>query len=136
MIRHWRSGTHLRVLLIVGVVVFLPKLSGAGTYIFAGDRPVTISELFATIAMKAGVNPLPVRIPALPLQLLGSLTEAVCQPLGIEPPLYRRRVDFFTKDRWFDCSKARSQLGFKPRFDFETEVDRILTWYHDHGWLN
>ena len=37
------------------------------------------------------------------------------RPFGIEPPLYRRRVDFFTKSRAFDISRARAELGYAPK---------------------
>jgi len=110
--------------------------AAGGIYIFAGRRPITISELVATIAKRAGVKPLPFRIPALPVQLLGSLVETLCIPFGIEPPIYRRRVDFFTKDRCFDTTKAQTELGYQPLGDVEDEIDQIYTWYSQHGWLN
>ena len=40
--------------------------------------------------------------------------EAVCVPFGIEPPLHRRRVDFWTKSRAFSIDKARRLLGYAP----------------------
>ena len=78
---------------------------------------------------------MPFKIPAAPVQILGDITETVCKPLGIEPPIYRRRVDFFTKDRHFDTNKAKSELGFEPRHDFEQEVRNIYSWYEEQGWL-
>jgi nucleoside-diphosphate-sugar epimerase len=104
--------------------------------IFAGRRPVTIAQLVETIARIAGVEPLPLRIPAAPVQWAGSLTEILCKPLGIEPPIYRRRVDFFTKSRSFDTTAARTELGYEPRKDFEAEVRSIYEWYRDHGWID
>lgn len=104
-------------------------------YIFAGERPASISELVKTVAKFAGVKPLPFKVPALPVQLLGSLMEVVCKPFGIEPPIYRRRVDFFTKDRCFDISKAKRELGYQPKQDFETEVKNILSWYQKENLL-
>ncbi|WP_447968822.1 NAD-dependent epimerase/dehydratase family protein [Nitrospira sp. M1] len=105
------------------------------TYIFAGERPVSISELVVTISRVAGVKPWPFKVPALPIQLLGSLTESICKPIGIEPILHRRRVDFFTKTRSFDTSKAKKELGFRPRLTFEAEVEKIFQWYQTQGWL-
>ncbi|MCA9471133.1 MAG: SDR family NAD(P)-dependent oxidoreductase [Nitrospirales bacterium] len=105
------------------------------TYILAGEKSVSLEELVRTISRIAGVRPLPFKIPARPVQLLGSLTEAICKPLNLEPILYRRRVDFFTKTRSFDSSKARKDLGFAPRRSFEAEVQNIFDWYEQHGWL-
>ena len=123
--------------LVEGMILAATAPSAVGQiYIIAGKRAVSISELVSTIAKKAGVKPLPFKIPAVPVQLLGSLTELVCKPFGIEPPIYRRRVDFFTKDRSFDTTKAERELGFVPRYDFEEEVERIYSWYSEQGWLN
>ncbi len=106
------------------------------TYIFAGRTPATISELVLNVAEAAGVEPLPVKIPALPVQLLGSLVEVICKPIGVEPPIYRRRVDFFTKDRCFDTTKAREELGYEPKLSFKGEVERIYSWYKENDLLN
>jgi nucleoside-diphosphate-sugar epimerase len=69
------------------------------------------------------------------MQWLGSLCEALCRPIGIEPPLYRRRVDFFTKNRHFDGSKAERDLGYRARATFEEEIGDIIRWYREQGWL-
>ena len=50
-------------------------------------------------------------------------------PLGIEPPLYRRRVDFFTKSRAFDITRARRELGFAPGVGLREGIRRTLAWY-------
>jgi len=54
--------------------------------------------------------------------------------LGIEPPIYRRRVAFFTKDRMFNTSKMQTVLGFTPRSNEEGLVS-TTRWYRDQGWL-
>ena len=54
----------------------------------------------------------------------GALCEAVCVPLGLEPPLHRRRVDFWTKSRAFSIEKARRVLGYAPQVDLDEGVAR------------
>lgn len=123
--------------LVQGILLAGYKEAAIGQiYIFAGRTAKTMDELFAAVAKRAGVKPLPFRVPAPPLQLLGSVLEVVCKPLGIEPPLYRRRVDFFTKNRSFDISKAKKELGYEPANDFETEVSNIYKWYEEKNWLS
>lgn len=39
----------------------------------------------------------PMTIPLLPFQVLSTLIEGACRHLGIKPPLYRSRLDFFSK---------------------------------------
>ncbi len=78
---------------------------------------------------------LPFRIPAAPLQWAGDLCEAICVPLGIEPPLHRRRVDFWTKSRAFSIDKARRLLGYAPKVDLDEGIARTVAAYREAGWL-
>lgn len=105
------------------------------TYILAGGEVTTLNELVALIAREAGVEPPTWRLPVWPFWLAGGMCEAVCVPLGIEPPLYRRRVDFFTKSRAFDISRARTELGYAPRVGLRDGIQRTLAWYRERGWL-
>ncbi len=46
---------------------------------------------------------------------LAALTEDLCNRFKIDPPLYRRRMDFYTNDAAFDSSRARRVLGWEPK---------------------
>jgi len=105
------------------------------TYILAGSEVTTLNELVRRIASAAGVRPPSLHLPVWPVWLAGAACEAVCVPLGIEPPLYRRRVDFFTKSRAFDASRARAELGFAPTVGLDEGIRRTLAWYREQGWL-
>jgi len=76
-----------------------------------------------------------VRLPVWPFFLLADITEAVCKPFGISPPIYRRRVAFYTKDRSFDTGKLRNKLGFTYTWDTEAGLRATTRWYQEHGWL-
>jgi dihydroflavonol-4-reductase len=105
------------------------------TYILAGGEVTTLNQIMSLIAEVAGVRPPSIHLPVWPFWLAGAACEAVCVPLGIEPPLYRRRVDFFTKSRAFDITRARAEIGFAPRVGLREGVTRTLAWYREHGWL-
>jgi len=105
------------------------------TYILAGAEVTTLNDLVALIADVAGVKPPRWHVPAWPVWVAGAACEAVCVPLGIEPPLYRRRVDFFTKSRAFDIGRARRDLGYEPRIGLREGIARTLDWYRSHGWI-
>ncbi len=107
----------------------------AEVYMIAGEKAVPLNVMAEAIARNLGVAPPWLRLPIKPLQWLGSACEAVCTPLNIRPPIYRRRVDFFTKNRHFDASKAARDLGFKPARAFDDEVADIVRWYRENGWI-
>ncbi len=105
------------------------------TYILAGPEVTTLNELAAIIAQQARVPPPRLHLPVWPFWLAGAACEALCAPLGIEPPIYRRRVDFFTKSRAFDLSRARVELGYAPVVGVAEGVGRTLAWYKKTRWL-
>jgi dihydroflavonol-4-reductase len=105
------------------------------TYILAGGEVTTLNELMALIAAEAGVAPPRVKLPVWPFWLAGAACEAICVPLGLEPPIYRRRVDFFTKSRAFDISRARAEIGYAPQVGLRDGIRKTLAWYKERGWL-
>lgn len=112
----------------------VPAAAGR-TYILAGPRYTTLADLVRMIADELGVRPPRWRLPVWPFWTAGLLCEAVCVPLGIEPPLYRRRVDFYTKSRAFDPARARTELGFAPGVDLPEGIRRTAAWYRAQGLL-
>ena len=105
------------------------------TFILAGPEVSTLNELVATIAEVAGVPAPRVHLPVWPFWAAGALCEAVCVPLRLEPPIYRRRVDFFTKSRAFDITHAKTTIGYAPRVALREGIRRTLDWYRQHGWV-
>jgi nucleoside-diphosphate-sugar epimerase len=58
------------------------------------------------------------------------------RPLGLDPPLHRRRCDFFTKNRAFTSAKARARLGYEPKVDLATGLSRTAEWYRSTGLMS
>jgi dihydroflavonol-4-reductase len=112
----------------------VPAAAGR-TYILAGPRYTTLEELVRLVAKELNVAPPKLHWPVWPFWTAGLLCEMVCVPLRIEPPLYRRRVDFYTKSRAFDTSRARAELGFAPQVDLEEGIRRTADWYRKEGLL-
>ena len=105
------------------------------TFILAGADVTTLADVMKMIAEAAGVRPPSVHLPVWPFWMAGAVCEAICVPLGIEPPIYRRRVDFFTKSRAFDITRARTEIGYAPRVGLREGIAQTLTWYREHAWL-
>jgi len=104
-------------------------------YICGNPAPITLMDLGKTVAETLDHPFHPLRIPAGPVFLLADLCEAVCKPFGISPPLYRRRVAFFTKDRSFDTRKLQAAFDWSPSRDNETGIRETALAYREAGWL-
>ncbi len=105
----------------------------AKTYIIAGREAMPLREFVRRVALILDVPEPWIHIPVRPMQMLGSICEAICTPLRIQPPLYRRRVDFYTKSRHFDTRRARDELGFEPEKDSLDELVDIINSYIEEG---
>jgi nucleoside-diphosphate-sugar epimerase len=122
--------------LVDGILLCGSKDNALGNvYILAGDEPVTLNQLVRTIAEVLGVSPPRLHFPFMPVYLAGLACEILCKPLGINPPLYRRRVDFFRKTRSFDIAKAKRELGYEPKTDLRTGLSLTANWYRKTGLL-
>jgi nucleoside-diphosphate-sugar epimerase len=111
-----------------------PKASGQ-IYTIGGDEYLPLEDLVKMISeiFKKPVSKL--RIPLFPVYAAAFLCEKICKALKIEPPLYRRRLDFFTKDRAFDISKAKKELGYAPKVPLTEGLTRTAGWYKENGLL-
>lgn len=104
-------------------------------FTIGGDGYLTLMELAEKIA-KIFNKPLPkAKIPVWPVWFGGLLCEIICKPFGISPPIYRRRVDFFIKDRAFDISKAKRVLGYQPKVSLDEGLKITAEWYLKNNWL-
>jgi nucleoside-diphosphate-sugar epimerase len=101
----------------------------------ASSRPITLNELSSTIADAANVKLSKIKIPVFPVWFAGLLCEIVCRPIGVKPPIFRRRVGFFTHNRAFDLSKAARLLDYHSKTDAQEGVKITLDWYRDKGLL-
>jgi nucleoside-diphosphate-sugar epimerase len=122
--------------LVQGYLLASSAPSAVGqAFILAGPRYASQDELARLLAAATGGRVLPFRVPAWPLHVLAAACEAACVPLGLEPPLHRRRVEFWTKSRAFSIAKARRLLGYDPLVDLPEGLSRTARWYREAGWL-
>jgi nucleoside-diphosphate-sugar epimerase len=122
--------------LVRGLRLMADHPNAAGeVFILGGDEYRTLNEVAAVIARETGVPAPRWHLPAKPFQVLGRICERICVPLGISPPIYRRRVDFFTKSRAFSIRKAMDVLGYRPKIDLVTGIRETIAWYRGNGHL-
>jgi nucleoside-diphosphate-sugar epimerase len=99
------------------------------SFLIGGPDIPSLNNLIDIIAETIGSSKTKMHLSAKPFQIAGTLCEKICIPLGINPPIYRRRVDFFTKSRAFDISKAKALLGYGPKVSLEEGIKRTADWY-------
>lgn len=122
--------------LVRGFLLALERPEAVGeSFLVCGPRYVSQDELASLVATHTGGRVLPFHVPAWPLQAAGAVVEALCVPLGIDPPLHRRRVDFWTKSRAFTTEKARRLLGYEPQVSLDEGIARTVASYREAGWL-
>lgn len=120
--------------LVRGIILTAEKPQAVGQiYAIGGEEYLTLKELVAILSEVLN-QPVPTKsIPLTPVYWTAALCETLCRPLGIEPPIYRRRLDFFTKDRAFDISKAKRELGYQPKVPLRDGLTRTAEWYKAQG---
>ena len=122
--------------LVDGFLLALDRPEAAGeTFLIAGPRSLSQDDLAQEVARATAGSVWPFHIPAWPIQRLGDVVEALCVPLSLEPPIHRRRVDFWVKNRSFSIAKARRLLGYEPKVGVVEGIQRTARWYREHGWL-
>ncbi|MBN2301626.1 MAG: NAD-dependent epimerase/dehydratase family protein [Lentisphaerae bacterium] len=111
-----------------------PEAKGQ-VYIIADSKYYTIEEIVRKIG--AIMNPnLKIRhFPFWPLYWLSALVELAYIPLHVDPPLFRRRADWFRQNRAFKIDKARRELGYEPKIDLDTGLRQTYEWYKANRYL-
>lgn len=123
--------------LVDGILLAGRRPEAAGRiFTLAGPRWTTLNELVEEIARALGVQPPRWRIPYGPVYAASVVCAAVCRAVGVSPPLYPRRVEFFAKDRAFDISRARELLGYEPSVTLAEGLARTVAWYRAEGLLD
>ncbi len=112
-----------------------PEAVGEGV-IVAGPGSCTLRELLDEVTRATGSSRYGIRLPLAPMLGLAAVVEDVSAALAIDPPIYRRRMDFFHSDSEFDTSRARRVLGWEPKVDLREGIRRTLEDYRSRGDLN
>jgi dihydroflavonol-4-reductase len=106
-----------------------------GAFNIAGPEVCTLRELVEVIRRASGARRYGVRLPLPPMLGLATVVERVCTAMGVEPPIHRRRMDFFRMDLEVDTTRAREVLAWTPVVGVREGVERTLESYRAAGAL-
>lgn len=121
----------------VGMALLAAQHPAGRNQIFICGSPEPISlEKMARLIARTYDHPITIfRIPAWPFYEAGRLCEFIFKPFGIDPPLHRRRVAFFTKNRSFNTNKVYQLLGYTLKVPDEVGIPMLARWYAEQGWV-
>jgi dihydroflavonol-4-reductase len=105
------------------------------TVVLAGSEKLTTNEMVAAVSDAVGNKKRVLHAPVWPFVLAALVFESTFSPLGLKPPLHRRRLDFFRKSFSFANAKAEQILGFTPRVGFREGARNTAAWYQANGFL-
>lgn len=131
----WYHLVHVEDLTNAMILSALEEKTLGEAFLIGASEPIRLEDMARLIGEVFHRNPRILRLPIGPFFLAADLCEALCRPFGIEPPLYRRRVAFYSKDRNFSTHKMRSVLGYQPLYENKAGIVESALWYRDHGWL-
>jgi nucleoside-diphosphate-sugar epimerase len=98
-------------------------------YLIADERSYSKNELVTAIAKTLGIDCKVYHLPFWPLWTAALIVELLYKPTRIDPPLFRRRVDWYMQNRAFSIDKAKRELGYKPRVGLMEGLAKTAEWY-------
>jgi len=122
--------------LVKGILLCGSREEALGkVYILAGEGSISLNEFCRLVSEAMGVPQPKFRVPLGPVAAAAHVCEVVCKPLGISPPLYPRRTDFFCKHRSFIIDRAKQDLGYVPSVSLVEGLRQTAEWYVQQGLL-
>ena len=113
----------------------VPEARGR-TYLLGDNDYVSLNGLVRLVGKVLGTKVSRYRFPWLkPVHALAYLMEVASKPFNYEPPLFRRRLTWFSTNRGWDISRARTELGYRPRVTLEEGLTLTKNWYQERGLL-
>jgi nucleoside-diphosphate-sugar epimerase len=104
--------------------------------ILAGKEALTTKQIVVAIGKAVGARDKVLRAPMWPFWAAAVICETTLRPLGIQPPLHRRRMDFFRKSFRLSIRNAENAFGFDPQTSFQQGAAQTVEWYRAHGDLS
>jgi 2-alkyl-3-oxoalkanoate reductase len=106
-------------------------------YLAGDDEAVTLTELVRAVGEAIGSDVRIIRFPWYQLAWLGTgVVELVFKRIGIKPPVFQRRLSWFKTNRAFRISRAKEELGYRPRIHLSEGLARTAKWYRHAGYLS
>jgi len=122
--------------LVAGMLLAAEHPAAIGeVFTVCGPEYTDLNELVRRIGAVVEKTPPGWRIPAWPVVWAAHVCDWICKRIGVQAPLYPRRVEFFLLDRAFTEEKARRLIGYNPGVGLNEGLRRTYDWYKQEGLL-
>ena len=101
-------------------------------FVLAGPEAVTSRAMLEAVMRSLDRDGRMLRLPLAPLMGAARVMEGVLRPLGVQPPLHPRRMDFFRRSFSFSLEEAK-ELGYQPRVGLDEGMQATAQWYLERG---
>jgi dihydroflavonol-4-reductase len=105
-------------------------------YFIADDKIYSWSDAFKIIAKVLNKKTIPLRIPKTLVFFLAFLPENFSRLCGGTTAFNTQKAKEITEKYWgLDVSKAKTELGFAPKYSLDKGAEETVRWYKERGWL-
>jgi len=120
-----------------GVILAGEKDAAAGqVYYIAGERGYEWREFAETAARVMGRRVFTVSVPETAVRALGGVNSVAAALTGRARMLDCQKAHEILQRYWLcDISKARKELGYRPRYSLEEGLAETIQWYEREGWI-
>lgn len=104
-------------------------------YLIADEKSIAIKELVERIGRALGKTVKFTHVPYVPVYAAALTCELLWKPLKSDPPLFRRRIDWFIQNRSFKIDAARRDFGYNPAIPLDDCLKQTGDWYRQQGFI-
>ncbi|MGC9522133.1 MAG: NAD-dependent epimerase/dehydratase family protein [Anaerolineae bacterium] len=104
---------------------------GAGRiYFISQDEPVVLWPWIGALLAQLGLPPIRFRIPLPLARAAGALLATLYRTLGLkrEPPLTPFLASELAQSHYYDISRAKEELGYRPRHSMSEATAKTIAW--------
>jgi nucleoside-diphosphate-sugar epimerase len=117
--------------LLDGIDVVVQQRASGRAFNLTDDRRTTVREFFTYHQRFLGQRWIP-ELPGRIAEPVAGAIERVATRLGLEPPINREAVRYMRRHATYSCAAAKG-LGYKPRVDLATGMQRTFDWCRAAG---
>jgi nucleoside-diphosphate-sugar epimerase len=113
-----------------------PEISSGKTYIISDERAYTYEEVYSILSELCNRKPPKMHVPKWISAALVLPIEAFNRIAGKESFLYHvSTIQSVTQDRAYSIEKAKTELGYLPKYDLRKGLQETVDWYIKNGYI-